>query len=418
MTDRELVVVDTSLEAKIASLEPGARQRALAVTAFKALSEMVGQEPSIDTITHLRSLSRAEAKATQKALKIVRGLFETQQSSTADVLDVPEASLSIEDPEVKPEGELSVSMEVSEEGAPETAASVAGLNKRATNWLKGIIEEDPSTLTVDDIPRIKDMVKKARGPLGSRVKLDYDALIEGLLRGIDFNDLADQLNSTPGSLQLTLSNYKKAIQKQSTGLQVDTAAFAAPHLPLVVAPRPQPPHIRLETASRPVAPTQVRPSITQPKHTVPTAEHLTRRKLDEARATIHRAVDEPNLVGVEEWMSEAGLYIETVAARTIRPDQAAALWQHLHFDDDAQYRHAPDSYKAALDQLRPRLRVVAKDLENGSINKTVLNCLFNSSVGYKTLDDLHELLVRRDSTITKNLTQRHAVLAVMTLLER
>lgn len=457
MAEFEQGNIDTSFEDLIIAQKTGVRQRALAVRAFMELTEATNGEATLEIVNQIRDLTGDEAKKFRKAFtkatrlldKVTPEIEEGQNEElTVSVLAEPE--LAFEPEIVEPKAtEIVIETvpeaveaepetdEIQKEEAPAVEKSEAEgtletkLPNSALRWLSGMVE-DVESLTVEDIPRITQELFELRGPLRSNSRIDYYLLVAARLEGKSNVELAAIVGSTPGSIGQTLKNFKNAIvakrnvspetavtEEMTTDVKHEPATETEPLAELTTEPESQP-EIPVAEEARPIPhppknPAQIKRIVTEKVVEIEAAAAVEPIDLQE---TLQLAFEKPSLVSVDEWAQAAEVQIKDLASKhDLSQEEVMALWNRIHLDDKDEYRNATDAFKSTLDKLRPHFKsVVAQRFERDSPGRVILAMFFNNAMGYKSLDDMFEMLHKKDSSITKNTTQRQLVLAVSELL--
>jgi hypothetical protein len=414
--NKQIAKVDVSFERQIIESEPGIRQRALAVQALLELSDYFDSEPSVDQIEAIRGLSKKEAKAARKALeKTVLFIGNTKTPTKNNVVTlIPLAPVASEPVQEAPaledvETEPLDAVEIVETTSPVVevptdTSELTPLSKMAVKFLRDINRYDES-VTSDNLDGIiNEIVTKVDA---KRSRLDYGKMLHLYFEGVPAESIAETLSSTPASISKTISRIRTTLVREVS---------AEPIIPTA-------PEEVVEKVSTPVPQPPIKPVHYVFKSTVdgsllpPPVEILTDDSDVEAgRADRHEklkmAVTSPEEISTEDWLQIAQEHITELAERYISQDEAEALWAHLHLDEDGKYTQHPRRYEEAINNLRPRFRDVLRErFDKESVDKRIMGILFNASLGWKNLDDLHELLnVIYPNTYDKELIQRQTVL--------
>ena len=163
-------------------------------------------------------------------------------------------------------------------------------------------------------------------------------------------------------------------------------------------PRPQPPMTRLHIVE-PLSPDA-------PKNNVEISKQI--NALSKSSAIIEH----------DEWRQKVGdLLQQQFIQLGNSTEQAATLWQMLHFDDDGSYVTDSAERRTVMATLQERLAVVDGRAFNGKERSLVgLKLLATAPLGIKTLDDVMRHFEQTDPTITKEVVELEIARGVGTLL--
>lgn len=427
MTQQELVGVDISFEKNVIESGGGVRQRALAIQALVGMAERLDAQVTPELVEKFRGLTKKQAILARKSLENLVQFFGEKPVQDEAVIDTPAVEVvTIAQPqqEAAPASEVFIDDEPEDFTAPvlteiseeksESVIEIQGeaepLNTAAQKWLSGLIDDDVTELSEADIPRIVENLMELRGPM-PKAKLDYRLILTERLKGQKQDVIAELVSSTHSSISLTLNNFRNHILK-TRSQDVEPAK----ELTQTAKPIPKPP----------LNPAAIRPILSVEKPVVveviePAPLRVTEQSITEIREErlekLIQSVEKPNNYSPSEWLEIAEEHIRDVASDVLAPEQVDALWQHIHFDDEDQYKLAPAEYQTALESLRSRFRKYASKTSKMSDEQKALRTLFNVSMGYKNLDDVHQLLSRSDVSVRPNWVQRVVVAGFAMVVE-
>jgi len=424
--------INISFENEVAEAGPGVRQRALAVQALFELSRAFGDEPSEEQVERLRGLSKKEAKAARKVLEETVKLVFVEEVTSQEQYQNDDAGLSASDIEVEqpeqvqmvevelttPQGEIETS-----EGKNEVEVPVQ-IGERAKKWLLGMEAEvgDIELLTTASIPVIvKNLIDKYAPK--KKVQLDYGYILEAYLLGVSYQDISVREGVPQSSIANLLSRLKRTILNANDSehiIEEDTLKVG-----LVADSEPAQVN-ELEVAL--VKGEESTPEVSDIEEVEPQTEPVTEIKAEQAQDLVltakqrheilERAAKSLEEVEEEEWLRIAETQIVELASIHIQEHQAVALWDHLHADEDEKYKKTTKNYMDAINRLRPQYRKVFEDRFNkNSLDRKILPQFFNSSTGWRNLDDLYDFLEQNTTdTWTLQYAQRQAVVTFSELL--
>jgi hypothetical protein len=373
-------------------------------------------------------LSKKDAKKMYKTLSEATRMIQSISTETQPEERVEDAALEVDEPiedvaepvlteaakELPTAPEQAIEQPI--EHAPEKAPAPKPLSEAVMNWLDGMVDGDVTTLTTDDIPRVLVELKHQRGPLRSNSTIDYDRLIRERLNGRTPSQLADRFDSTPSAISQSLTIYKKKVifMRQQKDPIIDNQTSSTPRVVKQVESTTE--TLAQEPLQTPKPRPPVNPGMTfQP---ISSSETISERRGPSAADVISLAVEKPTVVSREEWVAAAEESIKSVTAPYIEAENAEALWKYLHVDDKGEYRIASKLVQQSIEGLRPRFsQVVKQKFAKNPSAKLGLQMLFNNSMGYKNLDNIHATFEQKEYSKSLSSTERQLVLAVYELLE-
>jgi SepF-like predicted cell division protein (DUF552 family) len=305
-----------------------------------------------------------------------------------------------------------------------------GSQARAVRYLTDIFGDKTfiESLTIGDVSTVLSALDAIYG--GEILKNDRTA-IESMLKGTSHEKIAELLGSTAKSATNAVANRLSLIKtaiKSSSGYSPDAALVILKTLMMGEDIPERSPDALIETKPtlapvlRPVpGPRSVVVPVVVPEKKPEDMIEESRMPLGEAYALIRQAVDNPKLVSVRDWMTAAEDFILTAYARVGTADEANAVWNRIHIDENEMYKAKETvELQSAIKKLASIY--VAKSnttrtFDNKPFETICLRTILNWSMGYKTLDQIRLQLTTKFPKITENQTQRYTVAAIAELLK-
>jgi hypothetical protein len=312
----------------------------------------------------------------------------------------------------------------SESEASAEVVQGAVIAPRGVKFLTAIVGDQTfvETLVVDNIPAILESLSMLKGkPLSDSGR----TILELMLKGHASSEIATLVGVTEKAVTMSMYETKRQIITSETYTELGsmrtllkellinddavteskTESVTTPvHVPEpVVVPKviPRPPTVAVRYAE----PQELKK---------PVFERLT---LAEGYSRLREAVDRPSMVSTREWEAAASDYITTAYARLGTDAEAQALWNRIHITEDDTYKAEPsDDLKMAIKKLVPEFAVKSQRFNDKPCEQICLRTLLNTSMGYKTLDNIQTQLMTLSGKIRQGLTQRYTVAAIAELL--